>query len=132
MCGFGNLRPIVCQICNGDEEICPLALRQPRGVNKHQRETKEKKHSCSIWVKDGLVWVGLQTNSPSLLLLLKRRVMEREGQPQDSPQSNTSVFMLHCLFPLCGLHCFVCQAEGAFPSSTARPVLTVKQSLDDG
>lgn len=129
-CASGNLHPIVCQICNGDEKSCPLALRQPRGVNKHQRNTKGKKHSCSIWVKDGLAWVGLQTEPPSLLL--KGSVTGREGQLQDSPQSNTSLFMLWCLFPLCSLPCFVCPAKGVFPSSPASPVLTIKQSLDDG
>lgn len=76
VCGFGSLHSLVCQICNGDEETCLLALRRPGGVNKHHGETKEGKHSCSIWLKDGLAWVGLKTEHPrptSLLLLCWKR-----------------------------------------------------------
>lgn len=120
VCGFGNLRPIVCPICNGDEEMCPLALRQPRGVNRYQRHKREEtflQHLGEGWARLG----GFANRSPPLSLLLKRRVTGREGQRQDSPLSNTSVFMLRCLFPLCGLSCFVCQAEGVFPSSLPAP-----------
>ena len=55
--GFGIFDPIVFQICNWDEEICSLALRQPRAVNKHRRDTKGSKHACSMWLKDGLILV---------------------------------------------------------------------------
>lgn len=75
---FGYLHPIVCMTCTEDEQICLLALRQPGGVNEHQWQTKGKKHSFSIWVKDRLVWTGLtkfKQNSPTLLL--KRRDVGR-------------------------------------------------------
>lgn len=118
VCRFGNLHYIVCQYCNGDEEICLLALRTQRGVNKRQQNTKEEKHSCNIWVKDGLAWAGLQTESPPCFF---KGEAGGGGSAEESPQSNTSWFMLQCLFPQCGLLGLVCQAEGVFSSSLPAP-----------
>lgn len=80
----------------------------------------------------GLAWVGLQTQTPSLFCWKEELEGGREGQQLDSPQSNTSVFIFCCLFPLCGLSCSLCLAQGVLPFSSASPVLAVKQSLDDG
>lgn len=102
---FGYLNPIVCMTCTEDEQICLLALRQPGGVNEHQWQTKGKKHSFSIWVKDRLVWTGLTKFKQPPPFCWKGELWAE----QVFPQSNTSVFILQCLFLLCGLPCFVCQ-----------------------
>lgn len=115
VCGFGNSHSIVCHICNRDEEICLLALRRPGGVNKHHRDTKGKKHSCSIWAKDGLVWAGLLTTSPPFVLPPAVSLWEGGSVAGLSHQSNTNVFMLWCLFPLCGPLSLVCHTERVFP-----------------
>lgn len=79
-----------------------LLLRLRKGVNKH---TKEKKHSCSICVRTGLVWVCLNTDPhPPSPCWHKESWGGRVTR--GTPQTNSSVFMLLCLFPLCGPHCF--------------------------
>lgn len=121
-CGFGNLHSIVCQICNGDE-ICPLALRQRRGVNKHRRDTRGKKHFCSIWANDGLVWAGLQTPLPPLSC----PPPEKECQRQYSLIRLTPLCLCSCVYFLCVV-CSVLSVRlwGSVPSTPAIPVLTVK------
>lgn len=125
---FGYLHPIVCPTCTEDEQICLLALRQPGGVNEHQWQTKGKKHSFSIWVKDRLVWTGLtkfKQNSPTLLL--KRRVVGRAISK--SFLRVTPVCLCFTVYFLCVVCPALCvKTESLFPSS---PMLTVKQSLYD-
>lgn len=136
VCGFGSLHSLVCQICNGDEETCLLALRWPGGVNKHHGETKEGKHSCSIWLKDGLAWVGLKTEHPpphfSPSALLKKRDLGRKGQWQDSPHRTPKCLCsgVYFLCVVCPLVC-VRRREFSRPDPASRS-LTVKHSLHDG
>lgn len=107
-CGFGSLHSFVCQICNGDE-ICLLALRQPRGVNKHWRDTKGKIHSCSIW--------GGRMGSPGRVCKhLCPPPPSPPGQRQDSRHTRTSVFMFRGggVFSLWSAF-FMPNSEGVFP-----------------
>lgn len=124
--GFGSLRPIVCQTCPGDEQICRLALRQPRGVNKHRRDTKGKTHSYSIWVKDRLAWTGLQMQLPPP----SSWIGESRGVPSSKSFLRvTPVCLCFTVYFLCVVCPALCvKTDSLFPSS---PVLTVKQSLHD-
>lgn len=104
---------------------------------KQTREThKEKKHSCSICVRNGFAWVCLTTTPrpfslPPFPLPVEMKNHREEGSPTGLLQEHQCVYAPVFIFFVWSL-LFLCQVEGAFPSRAASHLPTVKQSQDDG
>lgn len=121
VCMSGGLHSLVCQICNGDEGNSLFASEAAKRCKQTlETHTKEKKHSCSICVRIGLIRVCVPPPpTPTLPLLFEIKKHGEEGSPAGLLR-RTSVCFCSCVYFLCVVHTvFVCQTEGAFPSRSA-------------